>query len=178
MHIYINQAYADIFGYDDKTEMEGLSVIDLVSADNPNDLKDIFKHRVESTLVCRGIKEDGTRFPIIITTYPASYDGEECMQVIIRQEQDLGLDNNLLEEKIREMSSLDSLTGLYNRAYLSTLLDNTMHQVQSTNSVATLLYIHIDNFDALSVQIGITGSDALLVSFANLLKNIFAMVKL
>lgn len=173
MHIYINQAYADMFAYDDKSDMEGLSIIDLVSADNPNDLKDMFKHRVESTLVCRGIKEDGSKFPIVITTYPASYDGEECMQVIIRQQQDEGLDHDLLEEKIREMSSLDSLTGLYNRAYLSTLLDNTMHHIKSADSKATLLYIHIDNFDALSVQIGITGSDALLVSFANLLKEYF-----
>ncbi len=173
MHIYINQAYADMFAYDDKSDMEGLSIIDLVSADNPNDLKDMFKHRVESTLVCRGIKEDGSKFPIVITTYPASYDGEECMQVIIRQQQDEGLDHDLLEEKIREMSSLDSLTGLHNRAYLSTLLDNTMHHIKSADSKATLLYIHIDNFDALSVQIGITGSDALLVSFANLLKEYF-----
>lgn len=173
MHIYINQAYADMFAYEDKSEMEGLSIIDLVSADNPNDLKDMFKHRVESTLACRGIKADGSKFPIVITTYPASYDGEECMQVIIRQQQEEGVNHDLLEEKIREMSSLDSLTGLYNRAYLSTLLDNAMHHIKSTESKATLLYIHIDNFDALSVQIGITGSDSLLVSFANLLKEYF-----
>lgn len=172
MHIYLNQAYIDMFGYEDKADMEGLPIIDLVSADNPSDLKDLFKHRVESSLACRGVRADGSKFPILITTYPASYDGEECMQVIIREETS-SVNSEALEEKIREMSSLDALTGLYSRAHLSTLLDNTMEQVKATNIKATLLYIYIDNFDSLNTQIGIAGSDSLLASVAQLLKGHF-----
>lgn len=172
MHIYLNQSYVEMFGYEDKADMEGLPIIDLISADNPSDLKDLFKHRVEASLSCRGVRADGSKFPILITTYPASYDGEECMQVIIREEAS-AINNEVLEEKLREMSTIDALTGLYNRAHLSSLLDNTMEQVKSKNIQATLLYIYIDNFDSLTTQVGIAGSDSLLSSFAQLLKGHF-----
>lgn len=171
MHVYLNQSYVSLFGYQDKTDMEGLPIIDLVSANDPNDLKELFKHRVESSLVCKGVREDGSKFPIIIATYPASYDGEECMQVIIREEASINSDE--LEEKIREMSSLDAVSGLYNRAYLSNFMDEVMDKVKATNSQESLAYIRIDNFDSLLKQVGITGSDSLLTSLGKLVKNHF-----
>lgn len=171
MHVYLNQSYVSLFGYQDKADMEGLPIIDLVSANDPNDLKELFKHRVESSLVCKGVREDGSKFPIIISTYPASYDGEECMQVIIREE--ASINNDELEEKIREMSSLDAVSGLYNRAYLSTLMDEVMEKVKATNSQESLAYIRIDNFDSLLKQVGITGSDGLLTNLGKLVKSHF-----
>lgn len=170
MHIYLNQAYANMFGYKDKFDIEALPVIDLISADNPSDLKDLFKHRVESTLSCYGIK-NGTKFPIIIATYPASYDGEDCMQVIISDQSTI--ESDALKEKIREISKLDTLTQLYNRAYLSDVLSDVMDKVTKESVVVSLAYIRIDNFDLLSAQIGIAGSDDLLICIASILKQHF-----
>lgn len=172
MHIYLNQSYVNLFGYADKTEMEGLPVIDLICTADPNDLKELLKHRVESTLSCQGVREDGSKFPMYITAYPATYDGEDCMQIIIREEL-AATNSEELEEKIREISNLDALTGLYNRVYLSTLIDGAMVQVKVTDIPQSLIYIHIDNFDTFLPQIGIAGSDSLLASLAEILKNHF-----
>ena len=167
MHIYLNQSYANMFGYQDKLDMEALPVIDLISADNPSDLKELFKHRIETTLSCYGVK-DGTKFPVIVTTYPASYDGEDCMQVIITDES--SVESAALKEKIKEISKLDTLTQLYNRAYLSDMLVDVMENVKKENTVVSLAYVRIDNFDTLSAQIGITGTDSLLIGIANVVK--------
>ena len=171
MHVYLNQSYISLFGYKDKTDMEALPIIDLISAEDPNDLKELFKHRVESSLTCKGIHRDGSKFPILISTYPASYDGEDCMQVIIREESSINSEE--LEEKIRAISSLDPVTGLFNRAYFSTLMNQVMNKVKTLGAKECLAYIRIDNFDALAPQIGIAGSDNLLSSLGELLKEHF-----
>lgn len=171
MHVYLNQSYISLFGYKDKTDMEALPIIDLISAEDPNDLKELFKHRVESSLTCKGIHRDGSKFPILISTYPASYDGEDCMQVIIREESSINSEE--LEEKIRAISSLDPVTGLFNRAYFSTLMNEVMNKVKTLGVKECLAYIRIDNFDALAPQIGIAGSDNLLSSLGELLKEHF-----
>lgn len=171
MHVYLNQSYVNLFGYEDKADLEALPIIDLISANDPNDLKELFKHRVESSLTCEGIHSDGSKFPILISTYPASYDGEDCMQVIIREESSINSEE--LEEKIRTISSLDPVTGLYNRAYLSTLMDEVMTKVRNSGAKEALAYIRIDNFDMLSPQIGITGSDSLLSNLGKLFKEHF-----
>lgn len=170
MHIYLNQSYANMFGYKDRADIEALPIIDLISADNPSDLKDLFKHRIESTLSCFGIK-NGHKFPIIITTYPASYDGEDCMQVVISNQS--SVESDALKQKIKEISKLDTLTQLYNRAYLSDVLSDVMENVRKENTHAVLAYIRIDNFDSLSAQIGIGGTDSLLISIANIFKQHF-----
>jgi hypothetical protein len=50
---------------------------------------------------------------------PASYDGEPCIQVVIRAE----TGSAELEEKLREISSQDLVTGLFNRSHFNELLD-------------------------------------------------------
>lgn len=173
MHIYINNAYVQLFGYTDKAEMESLPIIDLVQSDNPNDLKELFKHRVEASLACYGLSKSGKKIPITISTSPANYDGEACIQVIIRKEIEASIDSEMLQEKLREISSQDAVTGLYNRAYLPTLIDRALDKVALTNMSYTLLYIQIDKFDTILSQVGIAGSDTLLSDFADLLKESF-----
>ncbi len=107
MHIYANRSYMALFGYEDAEELEGLPVIDLIASCDQGAFKDFLKgyqnDQRQTELVCTGVKLDGQEFKARISLSAATYDGEPCIQVVIRGE----VDNAELEEKLREVSSQD-----------------------------------------------------------------------
>jgi len=43
MHIYVNSAYLDLFGYEEAEDIDGLPILDLIAADDQNTFKSIFR---------------------------------------------------------------------------------------------------------------------------------------
>ncbi|WPC05655.1 EAL domain-containing protein [Pseudomonas benzenivorans] len=174
MHIYANRAYLELFDYQDADELEGMPMIDLIAvADQPN-FKDFLKNyqgaEGNAELACAGVKANGDSFQARMTFSPATYDGEPCIQVVIRGE----VGNAELEEKLREISSQDLVTGLYNRNYFLELVDAAAERAVNAGQPASLAYIRVDHYASLLAEVGLSGIDLLLTDLANLLRAHFA----
>ena len=170
MHIYANRAYLDLFAYVDADELEGMPMIDLISSSDQASFKDFLKsyHSAEghAELKCSGMKANGQRFAAQMSFSPATYDGEPCIQVVIRAE----TSNAELEEKLREISSQDLVTGLFNRTHFLELMDNAAERAVNAGQPSTLAYIRVDHYASLLADIGLAGIDILLTDLANLLR--------
>lgn len=173
MHIYVNRAYVELFGYQDADDIAGMPMIDLIQGSDQTTFKDFLKtyqHSSEAAeLHCGGVREDGKQFRARMTFSPATYDGEPCTQVVIRVEND----NAELEEKLREISSQDLVTGLFNRVHFLELLDQAVERAVKNSAPATLALLRIDRYANLIGEIGLADSDLLLADCAQLLRQHF-----
>lgn len=173
MHIYANRAYVDLFGYDDAEELEGMPMIDLIAGCDQATFKDFLKGyqttEDNAELACSGIRIDGQAFSARMSFSPATYDGEPCIQVVIRAE----TDNAQLEEKLREVSSQDLVTGLYNRAHFLDLMDGAVERAVTASQPASFAYMLLDRAQTLQLNLGVASIDLLLADLGNLLRNHF-----
>jgi len=170
MHIYANLTYVQLFGYDDAEELEGMPIIDMVGSEYQTELKDLLKKNPEDDsqeFLCNGIRCDNTNFQAAIKFSPAEYDGEECTQVIIRLE----TGDEELQEKLKEATSQDALTGLSNRQHFLDELSSAVDKTNDDQGDAALLYIHLDNFNQIRTNEGISGADAIISNIAGLIKD-------
>ncbi|MFL9814330.1 GGDEF domain-containing response regulator [Stutzerimonas sp. VN223-3] len=172
MHIYANRAYLELFGYEDVDELEGMPMIDLIASCDQGDFKGFLKtyqtQQGSAELICGGVRADGGNFKARINFSPASYDGEPCIQVVIRAEND-----NAELEKLREISSQDLVTGLHNRSHFLELLDSAVERAVNAGQGASLAYIRVDRFASLQADLGLGDSDRLLAELSQLLRDHF-----
>lgn len=174
MHIYANRAYVQLFGYEDGEELEGMPMIDLIAGTDQSRFKDFLKSYQNggnaADLECSGMPADGKAFHAKMSFSPATYDGEPCIQVVIRTDSDTAE----LEEKLREISSQDPVTGLYNRTYFIELMDTAVQQTVNQNQNATLAYLQMDRHAEILAEIGIADLDLLMANLASLINDHFA----
>ncbi len=166
MHIYANEAYIELFGYTKADNLDGMPVIDLV---DPKDLAN-FKNYLKaysskgeaptSELRFHGLRNDGQTINAMMTLSSASYEGEPCTQIIIRIDQGEEVRAELAE-KLREASTLDTLTGLGNRNLFESSLEKAVSQARSREHTFALLYISIDHFNTHTATFGLAGSDSI-----------------
>lgn len=172
MHVYANRAYLELFGYDDVEELEGMPMIDLIASCDQVEFKSFLKRyqsqQGSAELVCGGIRADGGNFKARMHFSPASYDGEPCIQVVIRAET-----GNAELEKLREISSQDLVTGLFNRNHFLQRLDDAVERAVNAGQASSVAYIRIDRFASLQAEIGLGDSDRLLAELAELLREQF-----
>ena len=168
MHIYANRAYLELFGYDDVEDLEGMPMIDLIGGADQSRFKTFLKNyqtlEGSAELACGGVRADGEALKMRMSFSPAAYDGEPCIQVVIRAESD-----SAELQKLREISSQDPVTGLLNRNSFVEVMDTAVERAVNAGQSATLAYIRIDRFAALQADIGLTDSDQLLSQLATLL---------
>lgn len=172
MHIYANRAYLELFGYDDVEDLEGMPMIDLIGSADQSRFKTFLKNyqtlEGSAELACGGVRADGEALKMRMSFSPAAYDGEPCIQVVIRAESD-----SAELQKLREISSQDPVTGLLNRNSFVEVMDTAVERAVNAGQSATLAYIRIDRFAALQADIGLTDSDQLLSQLATLLRGHF-----
>ena len=169
MHIYANRAYLEMFAYEDAEELECMPMIDLIASCDQGDFKGFLKNYLSipenSELVCKGVRADGSDFKARMSFSPATYDGEPCIQVVIRAESD-----SAELAKLREISSQDPVTGLHNRTHFLDLLDQAVARAVNASQNACLAYIRVDRFASLQTDIGLADCDRLLAELANQLR--------
>ncbi|SFR52668.1 diguanylate cyclase/phosphodiesterase [Marinobacter daqiaonensis] len=171
MHIYANYAYMDFLGYDDLDELMCIPLLDTLAPQSQDELRKFMKAFSETgedgmKLNCVARRSDDQDINITMTVSAATYDGEACVQVVIQPER-----NDVeLQEKIREISNQDLLTGLYNRQHLMERLTSTIATAGEKNETGALAYIGIDRFATLKNELGIAVTDLLLRDLAALLE--------
>ncbi len=170
MHIYANQAYVDLFDFEDPDELLCMPVMDMIDAECHDDFKQFLrqyaKNPSNNTFACTGLKNDGSDFEAIMTVSNATFDNEACTQVLIKTSND----NAELEAKVKELSAQDVLTGLYNQTYFQEKLDEVISTGSETGQSQHLLFIELDQFESIEKDFGITGTDDIITGVANWLE--------
>lgn len=171
MHIYANESYLEMFAYEEADELEGMPILDMVSSRDHEPFKAFMKkfnsnNQGEAEFQCVGIRTDGSEINTRMTFSAASYDGEPCIQIVIRND----VDDAELQEKLKEISSQDLLTGLFNRQYFLQQMDSHVETALNEEKHYGLLYIGIDRYQQVKSTFGIAGADLVLGDIATLLK--------
>uniref|UniRef100_UPI0035C694FD EAL domain-containing response regulator n=1 Tax=Marinobacter mobilis TaxID=488533 RepID=UPI0035C694FD len=171
MHIYANQSYMEFLGYDDIDDLICVPILDTLSPESQGKYKEFMKSFAETrkdgmTLNCVARRSDDQELSITMSVSSATYDSEPCTQLVLQPEHS----DAELEEKLRQISSQDLLTGLYNRQHFMDQLGSVITRAKEHNESAALAYIELDNFMAIKGQLGIAGSDLLLGDLSAILK--------
>jgi len=171
MHIYANQAYLDMFGYETEEDVEGIPILDMVSADDHAKLKEFLRNYAkgrseDDTLEVLAKTTSGETFDILMEFSRASMEGEVCTQIIIRAQ----ADSKELEQQLNVLSKQDLLTGLYNRTYFLEQVDKLIGLTVEGKAQGVLLFIELDKFEDLRNSLGIAAADSFLADVARILK--------
>ncbi|MBO7006794.1 MAG: EAL domain-containing protein [Pseudomonadales bacterium] len=169
MHIYTNAAYVDLFGYEDEDEYAGIPIIDLIGAEDQRKFKDFLKNLREDEsgsdeFSC--VNAEGTTLLTTLTMSPATYDGEPCTQAIFKPL----IGEAELEDRIKEISSQDLLTGLFNRQYFIEQLESVVDNATQRKQTATIMYIVIDHFPRIRSEAGLSNADLVLGDLATVIR--------
>lgn len=171
MHIYTNNAYSELFGYEDPDDFAGIPIIDLIAREDQSKFKKFlksFEQRGEDVEELTCVTSDNSRILSSLALSPATYDGEACTQVIFRSM----TDDSELEDRIKEISSQDLLTGLYNRTFFIEQLDSAVDQAHNSQNSYVFFYISIDHFSRIRAEAGISNADLVLGDLAALIRQI------
>lgn len=170
MHIHANPTYLDMFGYDNIDELAGLPVLDLVVADDQNRFKEFMRAHMkgeseDSNIEVAGLRSDGNRLDIRMDLSPATFEGELCWQLVVRDQSE----SNEIRAQLEYLKKHDPLTGLYNRQYFMSTLNKAVVGGVRADTGWMLLYLELDNFNVLKETIGIGATDTLIAEVARAL---------
>ncbi|MDX1597974.1 MAG: GGDEF domain-containing protein, partial [Marinobacter sp.] len=148
-----------------------IPVLDTLTPESQERYKEFMKSFAESgkdgmTLTCVARRSDDHELNVVMSVSSATYDGEACTQIVLQPEHS----DAELEEKLRQISSQDLLTGLFNRQYLMDALGQAVANAGKNNESGALAYIALDNFMSLKSRVGIAGADLLLGDLASILQ--------
>lgn len=172
MHIFANQAYLDLFGYDDMDEMSCVPIMDMVDGSDLPELKKHLKQYDDNSsavLPCKAVHSNGEKFPARITFSGAFYEEERCIQLVIRRND---ANNAELQAKLDEMKQQDLLTGLLNQqAFSEAVASAHATAMRSSKAHRSLHYIQLTNMMEIKSDLGIAAADVVLADAAEQLRN-------
>jgi len=178
LYLYANESFAELFGFENRDEIEALPIMDMVADEEQNKLKNFLKEFTlkgedvgSSQLAFRGVMQDGTSKPINLDVSHVTYDEEPCIQFLARAQKYEATNNNEeLQAQINQIKSQDLVTGLYNRQHMIQTLEHTIDHIGDQQSLS-LLYIELDGFnERVSSAFGVAGSDLVLGDISALLR--------
>lgn len=173
-HVYVNQKFLEIFGYDINEEVIGKPHFITV---HPDDLEMVAernrkRERGESVPLryeFKGIRKDGTPIYIEISATRVTFQREATTLAYFRNV----TERKELEEKLRTMSIIDDLTGLYNRRGFFTLAQQQMKVTERTKKEMLLFFADLDKMKQINDILGHQEGDKALVEIATILKEVF-----
>ena len=175
MFTYANDSFAEICGYHACADIEYIPIMDLV--------KDEDHHKVKTTLKRFALQNDvgqNNRLSFHVKTAKGHYksieaelqltcyDDETCTQLLLRQDVHTPQGNSLEATKPQP---IDSVTGLYDRSYLSQQLSDAIKCTSEEETSYALLCVDIDLFEEKATNVvGIDGADDILSTIAGFLQ--------
>ncbi|MFC3852115.1 EAL domain-containing protein [Salinispirillum marinum] len=176
MHIYANDSYRELFGYDDMEELACMPLMDLVHSSPADAIKSELKKVAEGKKVqlnVTGEHESGETFEARLSVSPASYEGEACIQITISKAE---VNTEALQARVKELASLDAQTQLHNRQYFDDVLNDVVREVHATQGKRCLAFLQLVDMAKHKEQLGIAGTDLLLGFVADVLRKTFTDV--
>ncbi|HAO25384.1 MULTISPECIES: EAL domain-containing protein [unclassified Methylophaga] len=167
MHIYVNGAYLNLFGYEEQEDIDGLPILDLIDSEDHAKFKMVFRQFTEKVdaspaiLTAQCLRNDGYAFDADIEFSHAQVEGEDCTQVVVRERsEDITED----DEQLKQLRDFDLLTGVYSRTRFVDELQHAVNQAAENQSDSALLYLVLDDFQQIKELVGLTNSDIVIKS--------------
>jgi diguanylate cyclase (GGDEF)-like protein/PAS domain S-box-containing protein len=174
---YSNAKFDEIFGYS-ADEVLGLGPLDVaIEGDRPLVAENIRKRlsgeveRVE--YVIRALRKNGTEIDIEIQSSTMEIDGKlELISLFMDVTERTRAEREVqaLQERLREQSTHDALTGLYNRRYLEETLGRELISAERHGHPVSVIMADLDHFKAVNDRYGHLGGDEVLRVFGDLMK--------
>ena len=165
MHMHINHAYMAAFHYSDEDDLLTKPIMDLISENYQDYFKQFLKTAgqltTQQSFEVDCIAADNSTFKAQLTLTPAVYEGEDCLQ--------LQVENQELNLKVNQISDKDPQTGLFSRHYFLQELEQRNQHKDNQQREITLLYIMVDGFEEIKNSHGLLSSDLVLKEIAGIL---------
>ncbi|MBR9910751.1 MAG: EAL domain-containing protein [Gammaproteobacteria bacterium] len=176
MFLYVNQAFAECFGYSDRDDLDCVPVIDMVTAAEQDKTRQFLKDfslKGEEAELCQltfaGICGDGSTRSVTVNVATAFYDEELCIQFQLPSAEQAG--DNPLQAQLQQIKERDPLTNLLNRQSLTERLEQEISKNLDQQATSTLLFIELDGFfETLLPELGVGGSEQLVIEVADFLR--------
>lgn len=163
MHVRVNQAYLEAFGFAEMEDILGLPILDLIAGTHA----DAFKATLRSLskgdkspppveLLAR--RDDGSTFTSLVEFAHATFEGETCLQIVFRQQ--------IVDAALVAQLQRDPVTGLFNRARTLEHVDEAVAAAAAGREGQAVLLIEPDNWRDIVTSAGIGNADPLLAAIA------------
>jgi diguanylate cyclase (GGDEF)-like protein/PAS domain S-box-containing protein len=174
---YSNARFDEIFGYS-TDEIRGLGPLDVTAGDDRPLVAESIRKRLAGEVervdyVFRGLRKNGAVIDVEIHGSAMEIGGKRTLISLVmdvtertRAEREV----QALQEKLREQSTRDALTGLYNRRYLEETLGRELILAQRNGDPVSVIMGDLDHFKAVNDRYGHLGGDEVLRAFGALLK--------
>ena len=163
VHIFANDPYLQLFGFNSMSEAIGVPIIDLIAGgDNVKGFKQFLRQfdkgsRQEVEFKFESVRTDGSTFEAKLQLAAATLEGEPVTQVIIQQNH---ANSAEVAKRLAAAERQDSLTGIDNRRGFEEQIEIVYQQAQQGILTAALLYVQLDNVGKISSSLGLQGIDA------------------
>ncbi len=155
MHIFANAEYANLFGFTNPNELVGVALLDLVTNQSTEtvkqQLRDFREASAATSFSCEATTDGGDKFNAEFTLSSTRYDGEPSIQVIVRlADGQLNVNSQLLEQPANGGSTIDLFLNHLTKASE----DNSDRQ-------HVLLIAQVDGFATHQKKMGIRSANML-----------------
>jgi diguanylate cyclase (GGDEF)-like protein/PAS domain S-box-containing protein len=167
MHVRANRAYLEMFGYDDFADIESMSILDMIAADDADDFKTLLKKlskgdKPPQRLNLKAQRSNGTTFDAVMEFAEANFEGEPCQQISFRVQ----TENAALAKELDALRSKDLVTELFTRQHGLNELGNAVTAAAAGTNDRALMILEPDNFRRLLDTVGLGNADILLGDMA------------
>jgi diguanylate cyclase (GGDEF)-like protein/PAS domain S-box-containing protein len=174
---YSNAKFNEIFGYS-ADEIQRLGPLDVTAESDRQLVAESVGKRLSGAVeradyVFHGLRKNGSMIDVEIHGSTMEIGGKRALISLVmdvtertRVEREV----QALQERLREQSLRDALTGLYNRRYLEESLGRELILAKRNGHPISLIIGDLDHFKAINDQYGHLGGDEVLRTFGALLK--------
>ena len=163
IHIFANDPYLQLFGFETMNDIIGIPVIDLIAGgDNVKAFKQFLRQfdkgdRKDVEFNFESRRTDDSTFAAKLQLAVATLDGEPVTQIIIQQNNSNSAE---VAKRLAEAQRKDSLTGIDNRHSFEEQLTASYEQARKGALTAALLYVQLDNIGKIRSSLGLQGIDS------------------
>ena len=163
IHIFANDPYLQLFGFETMNDIIGIPVIDLIAGgDNVKAFKQFLRQfdkgdRKDVEFNFESRRTDDSTFAAKLQLAVATLDGEPVTQIIIQQNNSNSAE---VAKRLAEAQRKDSLTGIDNRHSFEEQLTASYEQARKGTLTAALLYVQLDNIGKIRSSLGLQGIDS------------------
>ncbi|WP_448101977.1 EAL domain-containing response regulator [Luteibacter jiangsuensis] len=163
MHVRVNQAYLEAFGFAEFDDIIGLPILDLIAGTHADDFKNTLRalskgEKAPQAMELLARRDDGGTFKAMVDFAQATFEGESCLQIVFRQQT---VDAALVAQLQR-----DPVTGLFNRARTLESIDQAVAAAAAGRAGQAVILLEPDNWKDIVTSAGIGNADHLLAALA------------